>query len=687
MTGAGSNYRWNIFPAIAAAAFAEKPDGPLPIWASKHVFLDRRITTRPGYYDPDEYAWTWEFQEIIRTRHIWEKKLDDGTVVIVAAGTEGATATRVHQVDAMKSTQTGLTEAALNGVRYIAKHDPQNVIFAIDNRTQAGEVNEIRLQPTLRKLGTDVMPADDDDAGKFLIKMRRMLIYFLGSYSSGAFAQKMCELGINDELEEHGTDNSVEDLKSRMKTSARRLLVNISRPKKIVRNTDGKVTGGPIAKEWVNGSQHEPEVPCPHCTEQSTTILPDGQKKPEGFQQLVQENMKFSHCKNVLNEWDFERVLNETYFECVHCHQPIEERWKRWMNDRKRRRWRRTNFNAEPNHISFHFSDFLSYDDSVRWGRLAIKWIQSKGDPAKRDSYRCDHEGLPVEVHETKTEISDLLLLCGGYKRGFIPWFPRALILGADVGQVYVKWGIYAFRNSPDGGEGECAVIDWGKDLHPNDVALRMSTLEYHCLETGKKYRPSLGVMDAKYRKIEVHRACIRLPRRLFPSAGIRAGLSMRSISFNHVPQRPAWFGIVVYNDDDAKGELYTDRIGAWSRYLNPNKGQSGSDPEDQKEERPLTGRLWLPEDVRFNALYGGKHGGDKKDNFLDEHTREHNIELANGRFEWKRKGANEGGDLTKVACVTWRFFTLLEAGELDLQKPSPEAQANAEIQAAIAAE
>jgi hypothetical protein len=280
--------------------------------------------------------------------------------------------------------------------------------------------------------------------------------------------------------------------------------------------------------------------------------------------------MKFGHCKNVLNEWDFERVLNETYFECVHCHQPIEERWKRWMNDRKRRRWRRTNFNAEPNHISFHFSDFLSYDDSVRWGRLAIKWIQSKGDPAKRDSYRCDHEGLPVEVHETKTEISDLLLLCGGYKRGFIPWFPRALILGADVGQVYVKWGIYAFRNSPDGGEGECAVIDWGKDLHPNDVALRMSTLEYHCLETGKKYRPSLGVMDAKYRKIEVHRACLRLPRRLFPSAGIRAGLSMRSISFNHVPQRPAWFGIVVYNDDDAKGELYTDRIGAWSRYLNP---------------------------------------------------------------------------------------------------------------------
>jgi hypothetical protein len=260
-------WRWNILPALARLAFALKPDIPLPLWAQKNVFLDRRMTTRPGYPDPDEYPWTWEFAEILRTRHVWEKKLDDGAVVIVDPGTEGATCTRVHQIDAMKSTQTALTENVLHAIRYFAKHDPQNVIFAIDNRTQAGEVNEIRLQPTLRRLGAEVMPADDDDAGKYLIKLRRMLIYFLGSYSSGAFAQKMCEFGVNDELEEHGTKNSVEDLKSRMKTSSRRLLVNISRPKKLVRNSDGKIVGGPITLEHSKGSQHVKEVPCPHCSE------------------------------------------------------------------------------------------------------------------------------------------------------------------------------------------------------------------------------------------------------------------------------------------------------------------------------------------------------------------------------------------------------------------------------------
>ncbi|CAN5459564.1 hypothetical protein BH20VER3_BH20VER3_00620 [soil metagenome] len=667
-------WHWKILPALTAAAFAKKPDEALALWAEKNVFLDRRMTTRPGHPSPDEYPWTWEFGEIIRTREVWEKKLEDGAVVIVEPGTEGATSMRVHQLDSMKCTQSAFTETVLHAVRYIAKHDPQNVIFAIDNVKQAGDVNEIRLQPTLRKLGADVMPPDDDDAARFLIKMRRMLIYFLGSYSAGAFSQKMCELGINDELEEHGTKNSVSDLLSRMKSSPRRLLVNMSKPKKLTRDEDGRVTGGPIALEHSKGSQHVAEVPCPHCTAAASGV-------PAGFQELRRENMKFGHCKNLLGEWDLTRVLHETFFECVHCHEPIEESWKRWMNDRSRRRWRRTNFaEAEPNHISFHISDYYGYDESVRWGRLAIEWIKSKGNPEKRDSYINHHDGLPVEVRESKTEISDLLLLCGPYKRGTIPWLPRTLILGADVGQVYVKWGVFAFRSSPEGGEGECAVIDWGKELHPNDVALRMAAQEYLCLETEKKYPISLGVMDAKYRKIEVHRACIRLPRRLFPSAGIRAGLSMRSISFNHVPNRPRWFGIIVYNDDDAKGELYTDRIGAWARYLKPKTS------EELEEERPLTGRLWLPEDIRFNAFYGGKHGGDKKDDFLAEHTREHLVERPNGRFEWKRKGANEGGDLTKVACVTWRFFTLLEAGELDLQKPQ-EGTANEEIQAALASE
>ncbi len=70
-------YRWSIIPSIALAVFAEQPDDPLPIWAQKHVRLDSRMTSRPGQYNPDEYPATWEFQEIFRTRHIWEQEIDN----------------------------------------------------------------------------------------------------------------------------------------------------------------------------------------------------------------------------------------------------------------------------------------------------------------------------------------------------------------------------------------------------------------------------------------------------------------------------------------------------------------------------------------------------------------------------------------------------------------------------------
>jgi len=245
-----------LLDKVFAEIFAQAPDEPLPIWASHNIMLDRRMTTRPGFYRADEYPWTWELQEIIRTRHVWEKTASDGACVIVDANTDGANKMRVHQVDVMKGTQTGATESALNGVRFCAKYDPQNVIFAIDNARQAGEVNEIRLQPTLRDLGQKIFTDNVDDASKFILKLRRMIVYFLGSYSEANFTQKMCELGIADEVEEHGSKTTIEDLRSRMKSSDRRLLVAMSKP---------KFSGGPIAVQYANGSSHVAEIACPRC--------------------------------------------------------------------------------------------------------------------------------------------------------------------------------------------------------------------------------------------------------------------------------------------------------------------------------------------------------------------------------------------------------------------------------------
>jgi hypothetical protein len=636
------HWRWNLFPSIAEAAFAKKPDIPLPYWAQKNVFLDRRMTTRPGFYDPDEYPATWEFQEIFRTRHVWEKKLDDGATVIVDPGTEGATCMRVHDLAA-------ITEGCLNGVRYCAKHDPQNIIYAIDNAKQAGEVNEIRLQPTLRRLGEEVLPADDDDVGKFLIKLRRMLVYFLGSYSSGAFTQKMCETGICDELEKSGNKAIADELRGRMQSSPRRLCILMSKPEQV---------GGLMDKEHKKGSCHVMEVPCPRCTEKNGGV-------PTGYQVLEQDQMKFGHCRDLVGEWDKKEIMRDTFFECVHCKGRINESEKRWMNDRRRRRWRRTNFNAEPNFISFQISAFLSYDESITWGRLALRYIGTKGDPVGRQNYRNEVEGLPYEIRQTKTDVADVLLLRGPYKRGELPWDPIAVLLTSDIGLEYAKYGVYAFRNSVEWGEGECACIDWGKLLHPDDVARLLTNKTYGCPSTGKTFRVGMAFMDAKYRRNEVHRACLRVPGRMFPVAGVSADIGTRSISLNHVPGRPAWFGVLVFRDMDAKNELYTERMGGWVAWLKNN-----SPPE----EKPFTPRIWFPENV---------HAFDDGKAFVTEHTKETLIEVpgisaAGKQFAWKRKGANEGGDISKVACVAWRYFLLIAetAAAYQITNPPPPEEA-----------
>lgn len=605
------------------------------------------MTTRPGYYDPDEFLWTWEFQEIIRLRRIWERKIDEDTVVIVdppAHRTDvdtrpGVTSMIVRQCTVMKSSVAGFTEASLNGVRYAAKHDPQNVGFAIDNRVEAGNINEIRLQPTLRNLGETIFTDNTDDAGKFLLKLRRMLVYFLGSYSPGAFANKMLELAISDEREEHaktaGDTSTTENLRSRVKSSPRGLLIEMSKP---------KMAGGPIDAEHKKGSMHVPEIPCPHCTSAN-----GGQ--PAGYQELLQDNMKFGWCKNEsTGEWDLDRVLREADFECVHCKKLLQvERNKRWMNDRTRRRWRRTNFAAEPYHISFQISDFYSYLITI--GELAVKYIKTKGDPVARQGYRNHHEGLPYELRETKTEISDLLLLRGDYTRGIMPWLPRALVLGSDVGLLDVHWVVIAIRSTPEF-DGEAAIIDYGKELHPTDVLRIFKERKYRCEEDGKDYPVTVGAMDEKYRKLDVQAACFKSPGwMLKPTAGIAAELSIRSIAFTQHPQAPAGFGIISYVDRDAKHDLYTARIGSWANWHRAGRPRL---TDLKPEERPIGSPIHFFKDLN-------DHPQSPHAKFIEQFTKEHLIEIPGAhsakQFVWKRKGPNHWGDATKVALVIWRYF------------------------------
>lgn len=632
-------WKWPILGPIFREAFRERDQTPVPTWASKKVFLSRKITTKPGYYDPEEFPWTWEYQDMFRTRQAFWRTDADGATVLCEDGDCGD---EVHQVTWMKSSVAGVTEASLNGIRWIADNDPQNVIFSIDNRVEAGNINEVRLQPTLRQLGHHVFTDNEDDAGKFLLKLQRMLVYFLGSYSSGAFANKLAEVAIADELEEHGSvsgdTSSRENLRSRLKSAERPFLALLSKP---------KMSGGPIHSEYEDGTQCVYEIPCPHCG---------------GYQQLVSDNLKFGHCKDLTGEWDKERVLKETHFECVHCKGQIEEHHKRWFNDRSRRRWRRTNFKGTPGHVSFHISDYYGYHPAAAWGKIALKIIKAKGDPVAMQGIRNHHDGVPWEIRATKTTADDIMACRAAYLRGTIPKKPICVLLGADVGLTYAKWAVIAFTRDED-----AYVIDWGMETHPDGLKTIIEEKRYVCHEDGEKYRITHGWVDAKYRKSEVHKACLMYgwdkqtkryvdKHRLWPIAGIPSEVSTRSITANRVPNRPSWFRITVFVDRDAKHELYTERIQGWVEY------RAG-----KQDLEPNAAAIWFPEGLlktddfckELCAEQLVQRGGEGQD-FLPDSAKE---------YVWKRKGANHWGDTVKVAIVGFRWLTRNKAKD----KPETE--------------
>lgn len=106
-----SPWSWQILGPLFRSAFSPIPDTPLPIWASREVFLDRKITTKPGFYDPEEFGWTWEFHEILRTRAYGTIIHPlDGALCQVDSTTPGSVVHSIERMAVMKLSVTGFPD-------------------------------------------------------------------------------------------------------------------------------------------------------------------------------------------------------------------------------------------------------------------------------------------------------------------------------------------------------------------------------------------------------------------------------------------------------------------------------------------------------------------------------------------------------------------------------------------------
>jgi hypothetical protein len=703
-------YNFSASPASRALArsFTPPPDLDIWAWADENVMLHNEDAAEPGEYRSAKTPWTRRLQELIRrpfmlmwnfTSQQWQR-------------------VPVHEVSVQKSSQSGYSEGALNGIRWRASFRPCNVIYAIDS---AGEAEKIakRLLRSLQLLDPAIFTGNPNDIKSLFFKLRGMDLYFYGSGAEGKFANKQAPLRVNDEVEEHQFTTTADNLDSRGKTSEHGgFQINLSKP---------KFKGGPISKLFLAGNQEEFFVPCPHCRlmqpltffpkemdvpfseeideirdEQTGAViarmprpLPLGEKRKMKTGRIV-----FDHCRNLLGKWDQLRILQEAYYECANpaCvadpnvkGRIYEGSSKRWMIDRGA--WMPMVLDGTPGVVSQHFSDLYSEDSSVTWGRLVIRWLalKKKGTEGMRTFYNhylgevwseqgsvttsevilsniagrtlffvdsTGSDGNPVRSifndEPSAARLADqnaargmptpvIRSVCPPYKRGTIPFelykqhprSPGTILLGSDVGGVYAKWAAIAVAaNLMD-----CALIDWGTALDPEEILRLMLTRTWKNLD-GTPVRILRGFIDARHRTKEVYQSCLASRGVLIPVMGVggAAAQSIKLWSYHSVP-------------------TYSDRM----KQLDFNKQRSLDSTYIERFQKKRK-RMWVPTDV------------EEDPELVEELCGEEQEENKKGQMVWKDPAPrpNHYGDCVAEAVTGLDFLTRDLRPAVEPSEPSP---------------
>ncbi len=392
--------------------------------------------------------------------------------------------------------------------------------------------------------------------------------------------------------------------------------------------------------------------------------LPLGEKR-----KLHTGRFVFDFCRNLLGKWDRLRVQTETYYECSTCKAAIQNSHKRGMIDRGI--WLPMVLDASPCIVSQQMSDFYSEDTLSSFGLIADEYIEASHESFDRQRDFWNHRAGRVWSEEANsTEEADILAniagrtlyfvdgpnsqgqptrnifsdepsaarlaalnaargiespvltsVCPPYKRGTVPFHPRVLLLGSDVGGTYSKWvAIAVHLNLIDS-----AVIDWGEELDPDSIRHLVDTLRWPVPSTGAVARLTSGWIDARYRTRDVYAACLTSRASLIPCLGL-GGIAARNVklwSYTHVPMYPDRFKQLTYNDQRAKDAIYIDRI--------------------KKKRR----RLWFPLDVAEDPQ------------FISELCAEKQIKNAAGNCYWPDNATgNHYGDCLKDAILGQDFLT-----------------------------
>jgi phage terminase large subunit GpA-like protein len=416
---------------------------------------------------------------------------------------------RIRKISVAKGAQLGVSQLASNVILYYVCNDSLPVGCFFPNDTLARQFNEKKFSPSLEQCeaAAEFSTGNKDDERKLSYLFTSCSVDFIGAGSPAKLASNSFALLLIDEADKL-VDHEAKGEADSISLAEKRTLSFQDDRKILLFSTPSEVGLSRIWPEYLKSSASKYQCPCPFCAHP---------------QELVFDQVRFSHCKLDSGKYDLNKVKTDAFYECVHCKGKIDERLRREMVSCGE--WKATNsegFDHETR--SYHLTALMFF--WITMGELAVEWIQAQDDVCKLHDWFNNYAALPFQNRATSfkdTDIDTLVFESPEYYKGNLHQKPDVLLAAFDKQMGYFWYSVLAVNR-----DDSLSLISWGKIMGWEDVQTVLNT-EYQYND--QTFRVARAVCDAKFQGDEVMDACCRWHGLLFPIKGDETGFVLGTYS------------------------------------------------------------------------------------------------------------------------------------------------------------
>lgn len=443
----------------------------------------------------------------------------------------------IQEINFVKPTQVGGTEAMLNMLGWIIMDDPAPTMIVYPSDDLAKDTSNDRLKPSLTKT-PEINERFYKNASKELnLKFRGMSIYLRGSNSPSKLASKAIKYLFFDEIDK--MEGATKKEASPYNLAKERTRTYIYSKKIYTCSTPTLKTNYVWQIHEDADEQRNYFVPCPHCGE---------------YIVLRWKQIKYP------DEGDSsEEKARKAIYICQECGCEITDKDKIGMLRKGEWRAVKKKGGGRARKVSFWLNAL--YSRFLTWADIVKEFLDSKEDPDKLQNFVNSWLAEPWEDTKLKTTTELVLERQTELEQYVVPEWAKLLTGGVDVQENCLYWTIRAWGD----------FITSQNICHGQAFSLaeieRIMNLEY-LSESGKQNVVNLAYIDSGYETDKVYDFCANNSDWALPAKGSSNPMQShyKFSTVNKTSSNAHGMNLVIVD-----GGKYKDMIAARMRRQNGN--------------------------------------------------------------------------------------------------------------------